>query len=95
VLSITEDIGAAAAAFKVNDYANRDAATIAVFGFSGQLKNWGDNHLTYDERLAMPNHTKLDAQGNSIQDDVEALIHTITLTLLAILRKDKLQPNLS
>jgi len=35
VLSTIEDMGVAAAAFKVNEYANRDAATIIVLGFSG------------------------------------------------------------
>ena len=75
----------AAAAFKINEYANRDAAAIIVLGFSGQLqlKSWWDNHLTYDERLAILNHTKLDTQGNSIQDPVETLIHTITLHFIS------------
>ena len=83
MLSTLEDIGVAAAAFKVNEYANRDAATIIVLGFSGQLKNWWDNHLTYEERLAILNHTKVDAQGNNIQDAVKTLIHTITLHFIS------------
>jgi len=79
VLSTLEDMAVAAAAFKINEYANRDTTTIIVLGFSRQLKNWWDNHLTYDERLAILNHTKVDAQGNNNQDVVKTLIHTITL----------------
>jgi len=71
-------MGVASATFKVNEYTNRDTGTIIVLGFSGQLKNWWDKHLTYEERVAILNHTKLDARGNSIEDAVKTLIHTIT-----------------
>ena len=39
VLSTIEDMGVAVAAFKVNEYTNRNVATIIVLGFSAQLKN--------------------------------------------------------
>ena len=70
-----------AAAFKVNEYINRDAATIIVLGFPGQLKNWWDNYLTFEERLAILNHTteEIDEHREQIQDAYETLIHTITL----------------
>jgi len=77
VVSAIEDMGLAAAAFKVNEYTNRDTTTIIIRGFSRQLKNWWDNHLTYEERVVTLNHTKVDAQCNNIQDAIEALIHTI------------------
>jgi len=56
VVSTIEAVGIAAAPFKVNGYSNKHVATIIVLDFSGQLKNWWDNYLTYDERLAIHNH---------------------------------------
>jgi len=50
-------MGVAAAAFKVNGYSNKNVATIVVLGFSGQLKNWWDNYLTFDERSSILNRT--------------------------------------
>jgi len=93
VLSTLQDMGVAAAAFKFNKYANKDEATIIILGFSGQLNNWWDNHLTYDERLATLNYTKFDAQGNNIQDTVETLFIPLPYISLAILEKNKPQPN--
>ena len=74
-------MGVAAAAFKVIGYSNKNIATRIVHGFSGQLKNWWDNYLTYDQRLAILNHTtnELDEHGECVQDAFETLVHTITL----------------
>jgi len=60
---------------------NKNTATIIVLGFSGQLKNWLDNYLTYAERLAILNHIKneLDEHGDRIQYAFETPFHTITL----------------
>ena len=88
-------MGGAAAAFNVIEYTNKDTATTIILGFFGQLQNWWDNHLTYEDRVAILNHTKLDAHSNNIQDAVETLIHSLPYISLAILKKDKPWPNLS
>ena len=74
-------MGLAATAFKDNGYSNKNIAIIIVLGFSGQLKNWWDNYVTYDQRLAILNHAtnELDERGERIQDAYETLVHTITL----------------
>ena len=60
--------GIAAAAYEVNGYLNKNVATTIALGFSGQLKNWCDNYLTFDERLAILNHIteELDELGEEI-----------------------------
>ena len=81
MVSTIEAVGIAAAPFKVNGYSNKHVATIIVLDFSGQLKNWWDNYLTYDERSAILNHmtNELDEHGERVQDVYETLVHTITL----------------
>jgi len=70
-----------AANYKVNGYSKKNVATIIVHRFSGQLKNWWDNNLTFEERLAILNHTieELHEHEELIQDAYETLIHTIAL----------------
>ena len=79
--STIEEMGVATAAFKVNGYSNKNIATIIVLGFSGQLKNWWENYLTFDQRLAILKNTtnELDEHGERVQDAFETLVHTITL----------------
>ena len=79
--STIEEMGVATAAFKVNGYSNKNIATIIVLGFSGQIKNWWDNYFTFDQKLAIVNHTinELDGHGERVQGALEILVHAITL----------------
>ena len=85
VPSTIEEMGVAVAAFKVNGYSNKNIATIIVIRFSAQLKNWWDNYLTFDQRLAILNHTtnELDEHGERVQDAFETLVHPKTLHFIS------------
>ena len=71
----------AATAYKVNGYSAKNLATVIVLGFSRQLKNGQDNCLTFEERLAILNHTteELGEHGEDMQDAYETLIQAVTL----------------
>ncbi|KAK9743362.1 hypothetical protein RND81_03G234300 [Saponaria officinalis] len=64
ILNTLQEMGMATAAYKLRENNEQVVFSVLISGFTGQLKNWWDNSLTFESRLEIFNHT-----SRKINDD--------------------------
>ena len=89
ILNTLQQMTMAANAYKTQTGTpDKAISELLIAGFSGQLKGWWDYHLTETDHLHILNSFHqtyedqtpiLDPSGNTIQDAVSTLIHTISV----------------
>ena len=87
ILTKLQEMTMVSTAYKLNNrLPNHVVAQTIVVGFTGQLKGWWDNYLTFDDRNSILKAYKInennevvkDEDGQDIEDGVATLIYSIS-----------------